>query len=181
MRSDINAVTHDRRRRFVTAVMHTEFRRALLPQELRSLVLFDHKAFSQYPADWFARDDWNAYETWWMIIDKRKVGCCAFAPHGDFQEDLGRGGWHSPLQDSLYIATTGILPAWRRLGFGTLLKCWQISYARHHGFTRLVTNTRKSNQAMIGLNKKFGFKVIRSLPNYYADPGEPALVMELRL
>jgi ribosomal protein S18 acetylase RimI-like enzyme len=161
--------------------MHTEFRRALLPQERRSLVLFDHKAFSQYPADWFTRDDWNAYEAWWMMVDRRKVGCCAFAPYGDFQEELGEARQQAARRASLYIVTTGILPAWRRLGFGTLLKCWQISYARRHGFTRLLTNTRKSNQAMIGLNQKFGFEIIRSIPGYYENPREPTLVMELRL
>jgi ribosomal protein S18 acetylase RimI-like enzyme len=160
--------------------MHTEFRRALLPQELRSLVLFDHKAFSQYPADWFRREDWNEYEAWWMIIDRQKMGCCAFARYRDFREELGEAHQHRALQGSLYIVTTGILPAWRGLGFGQLLKCWQIAYARRHGFTRLLTNTRKSNQAMIGLNQKFGFQVIRSVPNYYVNPREPALVMERR-
>jgi ribosomal protein S18 acetylase RimI-like enzyme len=161
--------------------MYTEFRRALLPQERRSLVLFDHKTFSQYPADWFARDDWNAYETWWMLVDRQKVGCCAFAPYRDFHEELGEARQHTTRRASLYIVTTGILPAWRRLGLGTLLKCWQISYARRHEFTRIVTNTRRSNQAMIGLNQKFGFKVIRSMPNYYENPRESAFVMELQL
>jgi ribosomal protein S18 acetylase RimI-like enzyme len=161
--------------------MHTEFRRALLPQEMRSLVLFDHKTFFQYPDDWFDRDDWNVYEAWWLIVNQRKVGCCAFATYRNFQEELGEVRQQTALGTTLYIVTTGILPAWRRQGLGTLLKCWQISYARRHEFTRIVTNTRKSNQAMIGLNRKFGFKVIRSMPNYYASPLEPALVMELRL
>ena len=34
---------------------------------------------------------------------------------------------------------------------------------------------------MIRLNQKFGFQVIRSTPNYYENPREPTLVMELRL
>jgi ribosomal protein S18 acetylase RimI-like enzyme len=161
--------------------MHTEFRRARLPQKLRSLVLFDHKAFSQYPADWFHREDWKTYDSWWLIVNRRKVGCCAFAPFVDFQEELGEGGPQPPRQTSLNIVTTGILPAWRRLGLGTLLKSWQISYARRHGFTRLLTNTRQSNQAMIHLNQKFGFQVIHSIPDYYEQPWESALVMELRL
>jgi len=46
--------------------MTTEFRRAMVPKETRSLVIFDHKAFHQYPADWFDRDDWEVYDTWWM-------------------------------------------------------------------------------------------------------------------
>jgi hypothetical protein len=62
-----------------------------------------------------------------------------------------------------------------------LLKRWQISYARHHGFKRIVTNTCQSNQRIIALNRKHGFKVIRTTPGYYCDPPEPVVVMELNL
>jgi ribosomal protein S18 acetylase RimI-like enzyme len=158
--------------------MRTEFRKAIIPKEIRSLVTFDHKAFHR--ADWFLRDDWSAYESWWMVVDRQKVGCCAFELHKDFQDDVREDGGNPHLPGSLYIATTGILRRLRRQGFGTLLKCWQISYARHHGFTRIVTNTRKSNKAMIELNKKFGFQVIRMTTNYYEKPCEPTVVMEVR-
>jgi ribosomal protein S18 acetylase RimI-like enzyme len=158
--------------------MTTEFRKAIMPKEIRSLVVFDHKVFP--PTDWFHRNDWSAYESWWMIVGAQKVGCCAFELHKDFQDDVGENGENTDLRGSLYIATTGILRHLRRQGFGTLLKCWQISYARHHGFKRIVTNTRKSNKAMIKLNKKFGFRVIRTTPNYYEEPCEPTVVMEVR-
>jgi len=61
------------------------------------------------------------------------------------------------------------------------LKSWQVAYARHHGFTRIVTNTRKRNQAMISLNRKHGFKVIETALRYYTDPADSAVVMELLL
>lgn len=77
--------------------------------------------------------------------------------------------------------STGILPEARGLGFGRLLKCWQITYARRHRFSRIVTNTRKHNHAMIGLNRSFGFRTIRTTPHYYQDPDEATVVMELRL
>jgi ribosomal protein S18 acetylase RimI-like enzyme len=67
------------------------------------------------------------------------------------------------------------------LGFGGLLKSWQVLYARRHGFTRIITNTREGNRPIIGLNKKFGFKVLRTTPNYYEEPLEPTVVMELQL
>jgi ribosomal protein S18 acetylase RimI-like enzyme len=159
--------------------MKTEFRKAITPKEIRSLVLFDHKAFHR--ADWFPRDDWSAYESWWMIVDGQKVGCCAFELHKDFQDDVREDGENLDLRRSLYIATTGILRQLRRRGFGALLKCWQISYARHHGFSRIVTNTRQSNKAIIELNKKFGFQVIRTTPNYYEEPCESTVVMEVLL
>jgi ribosomal protein S18 acetylase RimI-like enzyme len=161
--------------------MNTEFRRAMIPKEIRSLVIFDHKAFHEYPADWFDHDYWRACDAWWMIIDKRKVGCCAFEPDVDFQEDIREDRKNCHLRGSLYIVTTGILPSFRGLGFGALLKSWQRSYARRHGFTRVVTNTRKGNVPIIRLNQKFGFKVLRTTPNYYENPREPTVVMELRL
>jgi ribosomal protein S18 acetylase RimI-like enzyme len=116
-----------------------------------------------------------------MLIDGRKVGCCAFEPHVDFQGDVRKDNQNPRLRGSLYIASTGILLDFRGLGFGSLLKCWQISYAHRHGFKRLVTNTRKSNKSMLSLNKKFGFKVLRTTSDYYEGPSEPTVVMELRL
>jgi ribosomal protein S18 acetylase RimI-like enzyme len=144
-------------------------------------MIFDHKAFHKYPADWFDRQAWGAFESWWMIVNKTKVGCCAFATHVDFQEDIRNDRQNPDRRASLYIATTGILPNFRRVGLGALLKCWQISYARYNGFTRIVTNARRSNMPIIKLNEKFGFKVIRITPDYYEGPRESTVVMELRL
>jgi ribosomal protein S18 acetylase RimI-like enzyme len=156
--------------------MQTQFRQAVIPAEIRTLVAFDRKVFQ--PSDWFEREDWRAYESWWMIVDKKKVGCCAFESNVDFQEDVRK---KPPRRGSLYVASTGILPKYRRLGFGKVLKSWQISYARYHQFTRIVTNTRESNKIMIDLNRKFGFKVLRITSGYYEDPCEPSVVMELSL
>jgi len=142
-----------------------EFRKADVSKELRQLIRFDHEVFRK--SDWFTREDWQRCTPYWMLADSKKVGCCAF-------ERRSAG--------TLYVATTGILPAEQGRGLGALQKCWQIAYARQHGFTRMVTNTRKSNRAMIDLNRKFGFKIVRtSKSDYYRDPAEPAVVMELRL
>ena len=67
------------------------------------------------------------------------------------------------------------------MGFGQMLKSWEIAYARYHGFARIVTNTRRSNRAMIRLNEKAGFKVVRITPGYYSDPTEATVVMALKL
>jgi ribosomal protein S18 acetylase RimI-like enzyme len=44
-----------------------------------------------------------------------------------------------------------------------------------------VTNTRKSNAAMIALNERFGFCIARTTPGYYEEPAEEAVFMELKL
>ena len=146
--------------------MKTEFRRALLPAELKALVAFDRKVF--LAPDCFDPEYWLACDAWWLLVSGRKIGCCAFERP-------------RPKARTLYIATTAILPGNRGLGYGRLMKAWQIVYANAHGYRRLTTHTRKSNRAMIALNRAFGFKLVKTVPGYYINPVEPGVFMELRL
>jgi ribosomal protein S18 acetylase RimI-like enzyme len=155
-----------------------EFRQATIPDELRSLVAFDRKVF---PADCFPASEWRHYESWWLLLNQRKVGCCAFEPNVDFQDDFNPGTGNPKLPGSLYIASTGILPRYQHQGLGQLFKSWQLAYAQRRRYTRIVTNTRRSNAAMIALNRKFGFRIIRTTRAYYANPTEATVVMECRL
>lgn len=146
--------------------MKTVFRKAVVPKEIRALVAFDRKIFPS--ADCFEPDYWRACESFWLIAGNTKVGCCAF------EKDAGRTGW-------LYIGTTGILPKFQHQGFGAVMKAWQIAYARYHGYKRIVTHCRESNERIIALNRQYGFRVARTVPNYYSEPAESAVLMELRL
>jgi ribosomal protein S18 acetylase RimI-like enzyme len=158
--------------------MKTEFRKAIPAADIRSLMAFDRKVFPA--SDLFDPDYWKACVVYWLIVDGVKIGCCAFEEHVDFQDDVAAGGINPRRKGSLYIASTGIHPKFQGRGFGTLLKSWQICYARHHGFKRIVTNTRSRNTAIIVLNRKFGFSIVRTTPRYYSDPGDATVVMELR-
>ncbi len=159
--------------------MKTEFRKASLPRDLRGLMAFDRKVFPK--SDLFDAAYWRTCTPYWMLVDGTKVGCCAFEEHKDFSDDTSPLDRNRSRQGTLYICTTGILPRFRRQGFGALLKSWQLAYARYHGFHRVVTNTRSRNTAMIKLNRKFGFRVVRRTPRYYSDPTDASVVMELRL
>jgi GNAT superfamily N-acetyltransferase len=157
--------------------MKVSFGKAVLPGEKERLVAFDHKVFRR--ADWFRSGDWDRYESYWMLVNGRKVGCCAFERNSDFDNSDNSV---APEGSSLYIASTGILPQHRGKGFGVRFKRWQIAWARRHGFTRIVTNCRRSNRAIIRLNEKFGFHIVQTTTdNYYRQPPEPAVVMELKI
>jgi ribosomal protein S18 acetylase RimI-like enzyme len=156
--------------------MKTELRKATLPQELRSLLAFDRKIFP--PADRFDALYWTTCESYWLLAGKTKVGCCAFEKHVDFHD---AGGVAPRREGSLYISTTGILPRFQKRGFGALLKSWEIAFARYHGFNRVITNCRKSNTRMIALNRRFGFRIVRTIPRYYREPADSAVLMELLL
>jgi ribosomal protein S18 acetylase RimI-like enzyme len=159
--------------------MKTEFRKVDAQREMRSLMAFDRKVFRA--SDRFPADYWRTCESYWLLAGNTKIGCCAFQRHIDFQEDIREDGLNPRLKGSLYISTTGILPRYQRMGFGQLMKCWQIAYARFHGFSRIVTNTRKGNTGMIALNRKFGFETLRTTPGYYSSPTDSTVVMELVL
>jgi hypothetical protein len=61
-----------------------------------------------------------------MLVDGIKVGCCAFEANVDVGDDPYED--NPPLEGSLYISTTGILPASRGKGLAKLMKAWQIAY-----------------------------------------------------
>ena len=159
--------------------MNTEFRKANVRKELRSLMIFDRKVFPR--SDVFSAEQWRNCTPYWLLIQGRKAGCCAFEEHVDFTDDQTEDQSPSPAVGTLAIATTGILPAYRGKGLGSLMKAWQIAHAKHHGFHRIVTNMRESNLAMRRLNERYGFQPLRVTGHYYADPDEPTVVMELCL
>jgi RimJ/RimL family protein N-acetyltransferase len=155
--------------------MQLRFMRAQVPKEIKQLVKFDRKIFRD---DAFDKGMWHDLEAWWMLLDRTKIGCCAFQRNRDFQKDKNKDS--NPMRaGSLLIETSGILTEFQKYGFGKVMKAWQISFARYLKFRRIVTNCRASNKAMIDLNKKFGFRKIMTVPDYYDDPGEATVVLEL--
>ena len=151
--------------------MQVEFRAAVLPDEIPALVRLDHRIFPK--ADWFPPSFWKEYESYWLLVDGKRIGCSAFGLRFDDDEELLPKG-------SLYIASTGILPSYQGRGFGRLMKAWQLAYARDHGFDRMITLTRGKNRRMLQLNRDFGFEVVRKIARYYQGPSDTAVVMELR-
>ena len=155
------------------ATQRIEFRRAIVPDEIGTLCEIDRKIFHAFPADLFTTEDWAEFESYWMIVDGKIVGCSAFIRDSDYDDE--------PRPGCLHIMSTGILPEFRRRGFGMKQKQWQIEFAKQQGFRVIVTNTRESNLAMLQLNLKVGFVICGTAPHFYYEPDEPAIVMELQL
>jgi len=65
----------------------------------------------------------------------------------------------------------------RRRGVASALMEAAFFWARETGLHSIFLEVRKSNEAAIGLYKKFGFLPVGERKNYYADPVEDAVVM----
>jgi GNAT superfamily N-acetyltransferase len=151
-----------------------EYKKVAVPREVDRLCEFDRRIFHQFPSDLFSAEEWETYESYWMLVDGTAVGCSAFLRDVDFDE--------TPKPDSLFIVTTGVLPEFRRRGLGRAQKKWQLQFGRDEGFHCMVTCSRRSNSAIISLNLDLGFTIrAMSQDNYYSDPDEPAVIMDLPL
>jgi ribosomal protein S18 acetylase RimI-like enzyme len=156
--------------------LNIEIKEARIPEESAALTEMDKVIFS---GGGFSEEEWEEHEAFWLIVDGRKVGSVAFKLNGVSGETSSEP--YHPAPGCAYIAGTEILPEFQGIGLGSILKAWEIAYARAQGFGRIETNARMSNLRSINLNLKHGFKVVRVKPGYYGNPTENALVLELRL
>jgi ribosomal-protein-alanine acetyltransferase len=70
---------------------------------------------------------------------------------------------------------------YRRQGIGRLLLQRFLSSARERDVTKIFLEVRESNAAALALYRKLGFIVTGRRPDYYRDPEEVALLLQLNL
>jgi ribosomal protein S18 acetylase RimI-like enzyme len=137
----------------------------------------DRKIFGKDGA--FSVEDFEDYLNFLVSLDNHAIGSMMLLHNRGVAKTFDDEAPH--MAGSLYIRSTALLFNFQRVGLGSILKAWQIAYARRGEFNRIVTNARISNKGSITLNKKFNFKIIGIRPNYYRGPEESALVLELKL
>ncbi|MDP3685370.1 MAG: GNAT family N-acetyltransferase [bacterium] len=155
----------------------TTIRRVDVEEEGQLLVRLDEHIF--LPADRFLLEDWKDYECYVLEVESiGMIGSCAVRRDSTLADDEDEFVCAS---GTLFCGSIGVLPQYQRQGFGLLLKAWTIAYAHSLKCVRVVSNMRESNGASIGLSSRFGFHVTRRIPDFYEDPVETAVVMELVL
>lgn len=77
-------------------------------------------------------------------------------------------------EDTAWIATIGVLPAYRRRGIATRLLTGVEQRVKE---ARMRLSVRISNQPAIKLYQQLGYQRVGTWPGYYQD-GEDALVLE---
>ncbi len=80
-----------------------------------------------------------------------------------------------------HILNIAIHPEYRRMGLGTHLMRFFIEFCRTEEVITLTLDVRSSNHPAIEMYRKMGFRKRGLRPHYYADNGEDALIMALKL
>lgn len=81
--------------------------------------------------------------------------------------------------DEYEITNVATHPDYRRQGIGAALLSALAEKAREQGATRITLDVRQSNAPAIALYEKFNFTPCGIRRNFYSNPRENAVVMEL--
>ena len=79
------------------------------------------------------------------------------------------------------IYNIGVRPSFRQMGIGQLLMQNFVSQCVNHSARVLWLDVRESNESALRFYKAFGFTEAYRRPNFYSDPAEGAIVMNLDL
>jgi len=89
------------------------------------------------------------------------------------------GFWHK--EASFHITNIAITEKFRRKGYGRKLLKFVDKIAASSKIKKISLEVRRSNCIAQDIYRKYGYKVIRVLKNYYQEEKEDALVMEKEL
>ena len=157
--------------------MQIEIRPADSIADAEALSALDRRIFP--PGDCFADLTWwGDCECFWIIVDGQPIGSIALGLDMEFSRSWDED---NPSPGSMYLISVGILPEFQKRSFGSVAMQWLIHYARSKGFARISTNCRKGDVGSLRLHKKFGFRVVDEVSDYYRNPVETAVVMQLIL
>jgi ribosomal-protein-alanine N-acetyltransferase len=85
------------------------------------------------------------------------------------------------IEGEAHLLNIAVKPDYRRMGLGKHLMRFLIDFCRTEKVERLTLDVRPSNRSAIEMYRKMGFRKEGLSPRYYADNGEDALVMGLKL
>lgn len=91
---------------------------------------------------------------------------------------IGVGCFWAILEEA-HITLLAIHPDYQRQGLGQVLLLTLLEKAVKRGLERATLEVRESNEAALGLYKKFGFKVAGRRKGYYQHTKEDALILWL--
>ncbi|MCR5785013.1 MAG: ribosomal protein S18-alanine N-acetyltransferase [Eubacterium sp.] len=92
-------------------------------------------------------------------------------------EILGYAGMYISF-DEAEIERVGVDPGKRRMGIAGRIIGEMNKIAAEKGILSIILEVRRSNEAAIGLYKKYGFKDIGIRKNFYDLPREDAVIMK---
>lgn len=112
-----------------------------------------------------------------FILRRKAITLVAEFASGDHRDEIAGFAIAQPRRGIGRILTLDVVPEARRFGLGSHLleECEQ--RLRTHGCTEVLLETAVNNDPAIKLYQKFGYQILRTLPEYYLSHGLDAFLM----
>jgi len=142
--------------------------RSMEMDDLKKVLEIEKKSF---PVPW-------AYELFFSELTRNKYA--RYFVMEKNSEVMGYLGlWHKGT--SFHITNIAIAEKFRRRGYGKIFLKFIEKIAATYRIKKIFLEVRRSNCIAQDMYRKYGYKVIKLLRNYYQEEKEDALIMEKKL
>ena len=104
---------------------------------------------------------------------------CVHAVVAEDDDGIAGYGFIMGTQDEAEILRVAVDPEKRRQHIGSGLMDELLDFGDSQGYSSVFLEVRESNSAALGLYEKCGFETIGKRVDYYRNPVEDAVIMEL--
>lgn len=104
---------------------------------------------------------------------------CVYAVVAEDDDGIAGYGFMMGTQDEAEILRVAVIPEKRRQHIGSDLLEDMLDHGDYEGYTNVFLEVRESNIAARGLYERKGFEMIGKRADYYNNPKEDAVIMEL--
>ncbi len=141
--------------------------REMTAEDIDGVLIVEREAFSTPWSERLFYDELkNPHTVYYVCEDDGKI--------------VAYGGvWH--VLDEGQITNIAVKSKYRKSGVGSRLLDAIIGFSKDNDLSVVELEVRASNEPAIGLYKKFGFREVGVRKNYYKNPTEDALLMNLEL
>jgi ribosomal-protein-alanine N-acetyltransferase len=142
--------------------------RAMAPADLDRVMVINHASFRHpWSADLMRREMLHDWSTVLLAVDGSPG-----------VEEVQGFIVYWTVQDEMHVLNVAVAPEHRRRGVARALMREAEARGRRRGIRLVTLEVRRSNEAAIALYRKLGYRMVGVRPNYYAEEGEDAMVME---
>jgi len=151
--------------------------RKFAPDDLQSVMQINRETLPENYSDYFFMDLYERFpETFIVAKESGRIAGYIMCRIEVGLSNFGLGG----LIRKGHVVSIAVLPTYRRKGIAQALLNKSMEGMRFYKAKQCYLEVRVTNDAGVGLYKKLGFEVSRTVHGYYSD-GEDAYVMSKKL
>ena len=151
--------------------------RKFAPDDLQSVMQINRETLPENYSDYFFMDLYERFpETFIVAKEDGRIAGYIMCRIEVGLSNFGLGG----LIRKGHVVSIAVLPTYRRKGIAQALLNKSMEGMRFYKAKQCYLEVRVTNDAGVGLYKKLGFEVSRTVHGYYSD-GEDAYVMSKKL